>query len=110
MPLENPISARVKQRRLLSVDDAAQLVHLHRVTLMKMARTDPDFPHVIRLGSRNFFDLDELDRWIEASKLPKRRPGEKVPKNDVERAARFRRKRGRLTAIDDRARDDVPAA
>ncbi len=61
----NYINARISFELLLVAQDAAPLLNLHPVTLLRWSR-EGRVPHV-RLGRRVIFRASELDAWCRAS-------------------------------------------
>lgn len=53
------------QRRFASVSDVSKLLGLPRSTIYDRAR-DKRLPGVVRVGQRILFDLEKLERWLEA--------------------------------------------
>ena len=53
------------RRRLGTVDDVLAMLPLPRSTFYDHVRAGR-LPGVVRVGRRLLFDLDELDRWLDA--------------------------------------------
>ena len=53
------------RRRLGTIDDVRQVLPLARNTIYDAARLGT-LPGVVKVGRRVLFDLDVIDRWIDA--------------------------------------------
>lgn len=68
IPVNNPMSFPKKERILISVNEAAQMLNLSKSYLYRETR-NRTIPHV-RIGSRILFRLSDLNSWIEQQNQP----------------------------------------
>jgi excisionase family DNA binding protein len=68
MPMNNPMPFPKKERILISVNEAAQMLNLSKSYLYRETR-NRTIPHV-RIGSRILFRVEDLDAWIELQNQP----------------------------------------
>jgi len=51
--------------RVLATADVAEKLSVHRTTVYRIAKDDPDFPRPIRIyGRTKGWREDEIDRWL----------------------------------------------
>jgi len=50
---------------VVDADGAAKLLRVSRRTLDRIARSDPHFPKLFKIGSRMYVRLADLQSWID---------------------------------------------
>jgi excisionase family DNA binding protein len=68
IPANNPMPFPKKERILISVNEAAQMLNLSKSYLYRETR-NRTIPHV-RIGSRILFRVADLNAWIELQNQP----------------------------------------
>lgn len=68
IPVNNPMPFPKKERILISVNEAAQMLNLSKSYLYRETR-NRTIPHV-RIGSRILFRISDLNAWIEQQNQP----------------------------------------
>jgi|YelNatPaOPRAMG01_1025707.scaffolds.fasta_scaffold100559_2 excisionase family DNA binding protein len=68
IPVNNPMPFPKRERILISVNEAAQMLNLSKSYIYRETR-NRTIPHV-RIGSRILFRVTDLNAWIEQQNQP----------------------------------------
>jgi excisionase family DNA binding protein len=66
IPANNPISFVKRERMLINVNEAAQMLNLSKSYIYREAHAG-NIPHA-KIGSRILFRIVDLDAWIDSQK------------------------------------------